>query len=920
LQQACEQGRVHRDVKPGNLMLDRSGTVKLLDLGLALLQNNPLAGSAELTSTGQLMGTVDYMAPEQAENTHEVDIRADIYSLGATLYALLTGAAPFAGAEYGSVLKKMAALANDSPKPIRDRRPDLPAELAAVVDRMVVRDPASRYATPADVAAALAPFAADANPASLLSDVATVEQVSESSVESETISHCSADSSATMADRDISFSPTIVNSELTAEPCDGSQRRNPVKLRIILASLLTVPLLAFAISQVFKPVGPDQPQQKIIAVNDVAPSPMADEALTIQPEEEDASPFGTMKREDIPPYELIVAGNGDPDTVPKELVGFFGDSRFTLNNDINNVACGPGAFAATTIVGGVAVWNLETGQITKRFTRSKGFGAGFGMVDWHEETNRIVAVDWESGCLIVDATTGDIVAPEVGKSVWHISPTAVSISKDGQFFAVGYANGNIHIRDTQTGLLTRDLSTQDSGVADLVISPNGEHLAVAYAASPNGTSAEVVLYHIADGVEISKFSHKDPSVVAYSPDGQQLAIGGYTNVSILETATGKRIREIDGRNQILGVKGIQFLNEGKRIAVAADSGTYIWDLTLNKEIGRIKGRGTSGRLDVSQDGKWVVVAGGRACQFSAFQTESIQGVTNRSFEHPWGRVDTMDLSQDGRLIAMGGRFSDSVAIWDTETGDRHSIKAGGDVTNVCFNADSTLIAVLTSYGLSVIDVASKSLLKKRTGVIQDGHGIDFIPGLGQLITASQTTGGVQFWAQDTLEPIPETEPLEKSALSLDVSRTGRQFAVSTRSGIVLRDTKSGSIVWRTMLPPTETAIHPDEMHIATMASSASGVDVHQTTSPNSVRHFKGPCNIPRSMTWNKQGAMLAAGDNHGNVVVWDHETGELLHHWRITRGDVIRSLAFSPNGRQCVVANSNRTVYVLEVQKSQQDH
>ena len=113
LQHAYENGLVHRDVKPGNLMLDRSGTVKLLDLGLALLQTNPLAGSAELTSTGQLMGTVDYMAPEQAENTHDVDIRADIYSLGATLYALLTGAAPFAGAEYSSTMKKMAALAND---------------------------------------------------------------------------------------------------------------------------------------------------------------------------------------------------------------------------------------------------------------------------------------------------------------------------------------------------------------------------------------------------------------------------------------------------------------------------------------------------------------------------------------------------------------------------------------------------------------------------------------------------------------------------------------------------------------------------------------------------------------------------------------------------------------------------------------
>lgn len=185
LQHAFENGLVHRDVKPGNLMLDRSGTVKVLDLGLALLQNTPLTESAELTSTGQLMGTVDYMAPEQAENTHEVDIRADIYSLGATLYALLTGAAPFAGTEYLSNFRKLAALANDTPRPIRDRRPELPTELATIVDRMLARDPTSRFSTPAEIAAVLKPFAADADPISLLSISAPANGPVESSVETD---------------------------------------------------------------------------------------------------------------------------------------------------------------------------------------------------------------------------------------------------------------------------------------------------------------------------------------------------------------------------------------------------------------------------------------------------------------------------------------------------------------------------------------------------------------------------------------------------------------------------------------------------------------------------------------------------------------------------------------------------------------
>lgn len=466
----------------------------------------------------------------------------------------------------------------------------------------------------------------------------------------------------------------------------------------------------------------------------------------------------------------------------------------------------------------------------------------------------------------------------------------------------------------QTGLLTRDMSPRDSGITALAVSPNGEHLAVAYEASPSAATTEVVLYRVSDGVEVSNIAHENPSAVAYSSDGQQLAIGGYKTLTVFETDTGKQVQKISARARISGIEDIQFLSGRKLMLIAAGTGTHLWDLTLDQEIGRVQGHGTSGHLDVSHDGKWVVVSGGRACQWSAFRMESIRGVTDRSLDHPWGCIATMDLSSDGRFIALGGHFSDRVAVWDTETGDHYSIKAGGNVLKVRFNADNTLIAVLTAYGLSVIDVASQSLLKKRTGVIKDGHGIDFLPGQGLLITASQTIGGVQFWTQDSLEPIPETHPLEKSALSLDVSPTGRQFAVSTRSGIILRDTKSGSIVWRSTLPPVETAIHPDETSIATIAASLPGVDVHKTSSPNSVRRFEGPCHLPRAMTWNKQGTMLAAGDNFGNVVIWDHETGDLLHHWKMQGGDTIRSLAFSAGGRHCVVANRNRTVYLLEVQ------
>jgi serine/threonine protein kinase len=97
LEHAHEHKLVHRDIKPSNLMLTADGQLKILALGLARLLNGD---RAELTSSGQMMGTVDYMAPEQFGDSHEVDIRADIYSLGATLYKLLSGQVPFSDEKY----------------------------------------------------------------------------------------------------------------------------------------------------------------------------------------------------------------------------------------------------------------------------------------------------------------------------------------------------------------------------------------------------------------------------------------------------------------------------------------------------------------------------------------------------------------------------------------------------------------------------------------------------------------------------------------------------------------------------------------------------------------------------------------------------------------------------------------------------
>jgi serine/threonine protein kinase len=160
LEHAHQQGLVHRDIKPGNLILTpwpqekgNSGVVKVLDFGLARLTSQLAAD--RLTAAGQIMGTPDFIAPEQVVNSSSVDIRADIYSLGGTLFTLLTAQVPFPSR---SVQKKVfTRLGRPAPR-VTDLRPELPAALADVVAKMMALEPADRFGSPLEVADALAKF------------------------------------------------------------------------------------------------------------------------------------------------------------------------------------------------------------------------------------------------------------------------------------------------------------------------------------------------------------------------------------------------------------------------------------------------------------------------------------------------------------------------------------------------------------------------------------------------------------------------------------------------------------------------------------------------------------------------------------------------------------------------------------------
>ena len=152
LSHAHENGLIHRDIKPGNLLVDKKGTVKLLDLGLARFFKDNEEESLTIKHDEKVLGTADYLAPEQAVDSHAVDERADIYSLGCTFYFSLVGHPPFID---GTLVQRLLAHQTKAPPPVRRQRPEIPESLARIVEKMMHKRKEDRYQTAREVADAL---------------------------------------------------------------------------------------------------------------------------------------------------------------------------------------------------------------------------------------------------------------------------------------------------------------------------------------------------------------------------------------------------------------------------------------------------------------------------------------------------------------------------------------------------------------------------------------------------------------------------------------------------------------------------------------------------------------------------------------------------------------------------------------------
>jgi serine/threonine protein kinase len=156
LEHAAERDVVHRDIKPSNIVITPAGRARIVDMGLARVAQ--VAGEGDLTVSGMTLGTFDYISPEQARDPRAADVRSDLYSLGCTIFYMLAGRPPFAE---GTMVQKLLQHQQEPPPDIGLLRPDVPPRFAAILGRLMQKDPADRYQRPADLVADLLSFADD---------------------------------------------------------------------------------------------------------------------------------------------------------------------------------------------------------------------------------------------------------------------------------------------------------------------------------------------------------------------------------------------------------------------------------------------------------------------------------------------------------------------------------------------------------------------------------------------------------------------------------------------------------------------------------------------------------------------------------------------------------------------------------------
>ncbi|MFN0017291.1 MAG: protein kinase domain-containing protein [Pirellulaceae bacterium] len=957
LQSAHEHGLVHRDIKPSNLILSTTGTLKILDLGLALL-GSEAGGGRELTTTGQMMGTLDYMAPEQGSSSHTVDIRADIYSLGATLYKLLTGQAPFGGEKYVTPVQKMMALATETPAPVESLRPDLPPDLADIVTKMLARNPASRYSTPAEVAEALQPHCRPLQCRPSFQDVPGIDFAPPKT--SSTDKHLASSMTGTHASTPQSRpsfqdgqEPTLPTLKaVSPKVITPAPRPLPARLGktayipAYIAAAIALLLLAgggiyYGITILIK-----NKEGKVIGKLELEEGTKAEiqqdgkTIATVNPPDTDPSSklpaagksgtspvapnsiFDALRREDIPAYELAVAGDGNPAKAPAEIVAILGDSRMRHSHTVNAVAfLGEDKLASASHDGTVKVWNTTSGEQLQ--------------VLRHPHNMAITKISYcAADNLLMTSSYAD-----VRIQFWNMASGSVQremggiycrMSGDGRRLALdrnpNKADG-VAIVDSQTGETTRVIDDEQEWFFNL--SSDGRLLATA------GKDHAIRIWNADTGERLHTFPFTERIINGtFSPSGTLFAtrhLSG-TKVFDLTTETESIVSNVGNHGH-----GLAFSLDGKHLAYYhhenSAPGLELWNLGEKKSDWRTNNAQDIHCIAFSPNGKMIATgdAFGDVCLWDA-ET----GIERRASNSPFTKT-FMDVNAAG-MVAVANGYSGVSALkaqlWDLSTQKLlHTLDPETDVCSVVFHPGGSLLAMgLGQYGkapsrVTLWDVATGKLQSTLPAQPTEVNYLAFAADGRSFAAGSQYQADIHIWDWQSVQGLqtddvvaPKAKFAGAGAIALDAKggflAAGGITPNGFGTGITLWDVKKGKPKWTHPLEATgnvhSLVFRPDG---GLLASAGEQTSFWDSGTGEDYRRFKTPPYAHVSVAFSPNGQLVAVLDDAGEIHLFDPiiQVGVTPLRWTFHSRGVIKDIKFAADGRHLVTRNGNGTVYVLRL-------
>ena len=655
LEYAHSQKVIHRDIKPSNLVLDAEGTVKILDMGLARLNEmvGPTDSTAEETLTGssEAMGTINYMPPEQAANAKNVDERADIYSLGCTLYSLLTSRSLYSGTTTVEIL-----LAHrEAPIPaLIDQCPGVPAGLEAVFQKMVAKRPEDRYSSMSEVIEALEQCG-ESDPEEVVED----RPGDQGSVVDSTTMEPTADHGETAVEESLPLDFPVI------APVDGvlhhkSHTGQPLLIGFGICGLILVLLLLAFHANSGTPDGTlvvelDEPETTVrvfgesgeVVVEQVVGK--GEMALSLAPGEYRL----TASKEGFRPFDGKFRIGSEEEKEIWARLERLGDERSMVSSSAKVVAGSSSGVASETEAGSTSPVLLRT------LTECTD---GVQCVRFSPDGSLLASSDNSGYVTLWKMPRGELL-----RSL-KVSPThvyAVAFSPDGKTLAAGGKAPSVGLWDVSSGRCVRKQEDLSGLVRCVAFSPDGSML---IAGSNDGT---LEVWNSVTG----EFLHNKSGQVqvlctAFSPDGTLLAYAGAREigVKILAARTWEECYAFEARHTNCG---LAFSPDGSKLAVGGhEEFIRVWDLNTGKELKALKAdvsRVTS--IAFSPDGTVLASAadGSHTKHTESDTTIWFWTVETGELLHvlkPHCRgVSSVDFNRDGTLLASGS-WDSTIKIWD----------------------------------------------------------------------------------------------------------------------------------------------------------------------------------------------------------------------------------------------------------------